>query len=338
MKRLVYLLIVVTSIPIFAQQMVSTDAPSIHAYGTNLSLLNSLGVGTFVSGYRQVPSWSSSLTLSSTYRFAHSTYNPDLLLSANAGLNGSWLSSYFTSIQAVNNRFLWNDVFVTLSAPNWFDWLDVGISLSPNISLTGPLSKSSQALGRLGGLGLGANLAFNRSDFSLSWSPSFTGWLHQGASISVPCSDFAAPPGAGIDVYMQGFTGFREEEIDGNSCKLMGRQTLGMLSNSLNFGWAPGRHSLNASLGWFLNFLRPLENHPDLTITNASHQGFVEATMGRFAYAYRVPVDFNLVLSAGVISFQAAFDKQGNIIFPFFDFVTPGKNQTQLFFQVTAGI
>jgi len=45
-----------------------------------------------------------------------------------------------------------------------------------------------------------------------------------------------------------------------------------------------------------------------------------------------------VVISAGVLSWQAAYDQSGRLAFPFFDFVTPGNNQTQVFLQATVGI
>jgi hypothetical protein len=329
-QRLVQVAFVVASTPILAQMMISAPAASPRPYSVSVSLNNSLGIGTFVGGFQRVPSWTSSLSIAPSYRFEASKYSPNLTLSTNVGINSWWVPSYFTGIQQVNNRFLWNDLPLTLSAPNWVRFGDTGITISPNIALTGPFSKSSRALSRVLGVGTGANLAFSRSDFAVSWSPSFAAWIHSGPTIMVPRSDFSSAASTSIDAYMQDMLFSDQYGV--------GRQTIGMLSNSLSFGWSPGRHSVNASLGWYLNFLRAIEERPELAGHNASNQNFSEASSGRLSYAYTIPVDFNLVVSAGVNSFQSFFDKRGNVASPFFDFMTPGKNQTQLFLQLTAGI
>ena len=346
-RMTLFVFLVFSFSPLIATELELEKKSSLSASAT---LSNSLGVGTFVSGYGQVPSLTSSLTIAPSFALPRFAGLSQMDLSASASLNWWWLNSMSTSSFNAHNRLSYSDISLSLSAPKIVNFDRLGISFSPNIGLTAPISKISMALNRVLGFQMGSNIAYQKSDFSVGWLPSFSTWVHSGAAMTAPCGEAGAssalPPVINpqninfeLDQYLQELVITRSEERNSNrSCLVKGRQTIGMLSNTVNAAWAPGRHNLSFSFGWYINYLRALSNKPDLRADHASTQNFTEATLGRIAYSYRIPVDFDLVVGGGVISYQASFSKQGNLNFPFFDFVTPGKNQTQFFLQLTAGI
>lgn len=345
--------------PVFAQSNDSFNRQSMVAQGEvsekyplgiDATLSNSVGIGTFLTGYGNVPSFATSLTLMPHYDLPKFRSLPRMILSAAASINWWWLDSYYTSAFNQRNRFLYSDLSLNLTMPNALEIPSANLSFAPNISVNVPISQLSRSFNRILGLGVGANLNWSASHFSVAWMPSLSGWLYSSPNLTMACGESGGakpmppiinPQNSDYDLsqYMQTLVLSRsgEQNADG-TCNIVGRQSLGTLSNLLAFGWSPGAHNISVALGWYLSFLRPLEDRPDLTGIAASGQGFSEATMGRIAYSYTIPVDFNLVISGGVLSYQAIFDKQARISFPFFDFVTPGRNQTQFFIQLAAGI
>lgn len=314
------------------------------------TLGNSLGIGTFVAGHGQVPSLTSSLTVTPAYALPKVSGMPTLNLSAFASMNMWWLKSYSTSAFNASNRISYSDITLTLSAPKIVNFSDIGLSLSSNIGLTAPISKISRTLNRMAGFQVGGDVTYQKSAFSVSWFPAFSTWAYSGAAMTGPCREVGEgsvlPPvinpqdiNFGLDQYLQELVISRSEERNSDgTCLVVGRQTIGMLSNAMRAAWAPGRHNVALSFAWYINYLRPLSSNPSLVGDHASLQNFTQATLGKLSYAYQIPVGFDLSVSGGIMSYQASFSKQGNFNFPFFDFVTPGKNQTQLFFQITAGI
>jgi hypothetical protein len=326
------------------------DGSERYPLGVDATLSNSVGIGSFIAGYGQVPSFSTSLTLMPHYDVPRFLGMPKMILSATGSLSWWWADSYFTSAFNQRNRLLYSDVSLNLNAPNALEFESIGLSISPSINISVPISKMSRTLNRVLGAGISGNVHWAKDQFSVSWMPAFSAWIYGGPSLTMPCGETGSakplppvinPQNANFDLeqYMQTLVVSREEERNSDgTCNIAGRQTLGMLSNIASVSWSPGAHGVSLALGWYINFLRPLADRPDLKGIGATGQGFSEATMGRIAYSYTIPVDFNLVVSGGVLSYQAAYDKQGRLSFPFFDFVTPGRNQTQFFIQLTAGI
>ena len=320
------------------------------SFSGSATLGNSLGIGTFVSGYGQVPSLTSSLTVTPAYALPKFSGFPALNLSASGSLNWWWLQSISTSAFNANNRISYSDISLTLSAPKIVNFSDIGLSLSANIGLTAPISKISRTLNRMSGFKVGGDFSYQKADFSVAWLPSFATWAYSNAAMTGPCREAGRgsvlPPVINpqninfeLDQYLQELVISRSEERNSDgTCLVVGRQTVGVLSNSVRAVWAPGRHNVSLSFAWYINYLRPLSNNPSLAGEHASLQNFTQATLGQLAYAYQIPVGFDLSISGGIMSYQASFSKQGNFNFPFFDFVTPGKNQTQFFLQLTAGI
>lgn len=316
--------------------------------GTTLS--NSVGIGTFVAGYSQIPQLTSSLSLSPEYQLPPIANLPPMSLYADATLGWWWLNSYYTSQAEVNNRFTFSDVSFGLSAPKIVDLKNINLSLSPYVEAIFPLSKSSQSLNRYVGVSLGFSLGYKLDDFSFSYSPAFSTWAYGNSAITVPCSEAGLknnlPPVVNpqnidfdLDQYLQELTMGPTQAMNSDGiCQVAGRQSVGVLSNSAKVAWSRDGHSISVKFGWYINFLRPLEKRPELRGEYASNQQFTEATLGKIAYSYKIPVDFDLSIGVGIVSYQAMFSKEGKLNFPFFDFVTPGKNQTEFYLNLTAGI
>jgi len=321
----------------------------------NASLSNSVGIGTFVAGYRKMPSWSSTLSLSPSYKVPVFLGLPKSSVSASIGLDVSWLQSYATSGQVAKRQVRVSDVGLGWSMPKAIHFESIDVALSPKLGATLPISIMSRAQNRVMGFSGGLSIGWAASDFSASWSPSASGWLHSGAMRTFSCRAVSNPyndgevalppvinpndPDANIEDYMLPSVAYRDEEsgLDGR-CIIAGRQTLASLKNAFDFAWAPGAHRINLGFGIYHSFLRGLSDAPELRSSNASGQNFRESTMGRISYSYRLPVEFDASVSVGLSSYQPIYDKRGNIRLPFFDFFSASNNFTQMFVNISAGI
>jgi hypothetical protein len=336
--------------PLTATELRELKLEKTNNFHASATLNNSLGVGTFVSGYGQVPSLISSLTVSPSFLLPKLGKLPQMNLAAIASLNWRWLDSFASSNFNMNNRLSYSDVTFILSSSKILNFPDAGIFLDAAADLMVPISKPSRTLNRLVGFKVNTVVYYRKSDFYISWIPSFSSWIHSNAAMTGPCretgSGSALPPVINpqnidfeLDQYLQELVISRIEERNSDgTCLVAGRQTIGSLTNTMQVRWAPGRHSISLSFGWHINYLRSLSNNTAFKGEHASLQNFTQATLGQVSYAYRIPVDFDLVISGGIVSYQASYSKQGTFNFPFFDFVTPGKNQTQFFLALTAGI
>jgi hypothetical protein len=197
-------------------------------------------------------------------------------------------------------------------------------------------------------LGFGAGVTWKKKFFSASFLPSARAWIHGGEAKLIGCYDSSNrslsllnPQNADfeVDQYMIALSVFRDEEnIDGTTCAIVGRQNTWTLKLPMAASFATESHRVLASLGYYWNFLRPLEDKPELSGPNSSSQSFTQAVLGKLAYTYLLPLPVELAVSTGVISYQSVFSKTGTPLFPFFDFVTPIKNQTQVFVEMIASL
>lgn len=315
-------------------------------WALSTSLGNSVGIGTFVTGYAQTPSWSTSLSLNPSYKLPAFWGIPRITLSAYEFISVWWLDSYLTSATNAQNRVVFSDLNLNAAMAKILDSKTTGISLGASTGVWVPVSAFSRNINRVLGLTVSAPVAWNKFGFNIGYTPSVSGWIYSSPNISAPCLNM--PPATinpydnslNIDQAIQGLSiaGSGSENQGDGQCIVSGRQNTWSLSNSLSAGWSNKNHGVSAGLTWYINFLRRLSERPDLRSSNAVSQNFNEATMGRIAYSYTVPIDTSLVFSAGIMSWQSSVDSEGKLTFPFFDFVTPGRNQTQVFVQATVGI
>lgn len=320
--------------------------PAVKDWGLSTSLGNSVGIGTFVTGYSQTPSWTTSLILNPTYKLPAFGGMPRINLSASQMVSAWWLDSYGTTATDVQNRVVFWDTTLGASMPKILDFQSSGISFGTNLGVLLPASSFSRNINRVLGFTFAAPVSWTNWGLHAGFTPSVLVWTYSDANISVPCMDMPSATinpynsNADIEQAIQGLSIVRngDEKLGNGRCLVSGRQNVWTLNNSLSMGWSNPNHAVNMSLTWFLNFLRPLANRPELKGDNAISHNFNEATMGRIAYSYTLPIETNMVLSAGVLSWQSSYDKAGRLTFPFFDFVTPGNNQTQIFVQATVGI
>lgn len=351
MKRNVDVLIriIILTTTLFTFQF-AIAADSKVPFGGTAYLSNAVGIGTFIPGYAHAPSFTTSLTLAPWYELpAFLDLNP-WSIGSEFSLSAWWLDSYNTSAYDANNRVTYSDLSLYLDAAKLGDWKAINLSLSPYVEIIGPISKASRAMNRAVGLGVGTSLAYKVSDFTFSWAPSFNAWVYTSPEVTADCNQWGSKPGLppvinpqnvnfDLDQYLQALTIVPNQNRGANGrCQVAGRQSIGVLTNTVKATWSKNGHSVQVRFGWYLNFLRGISDRPELRGLHASNQNFTEATLGKIAYTYKIPVDFDFRVSAGIVSYQGSYDKQGKLRFPFFDFVTPGKNQTELFLQFSAGI
>jgi len=299
---------------LFGMMLLAASSTLAFPLGIDAALSNSVGIGTFIPGYRQVPDYSTTLSLSPHYSLPQFWSMPQITMSAGMDIGIAWLDSSQTAVSDGVRSPRVSDVSLTFAMPKAVNIESWGLSFSPRVGAVFPASKTSQALNRVLGLSVGGTVKWAKSDFSISWSPGFTGFLHSGPAKTVNCNTAQPPminphdPDFSLDAYVSSIVN------DGN-CDVSGRQTIGTLKNVLNFSYAPSRHNLTVGLEWRVSFLRPLVDNPDLRSIYASNQSFTETVLGRIEYGYTFPVGFDFGIAGGIMSYQGSYTKDGNISF-----------------------
>ncbi|MES2504458.1 MAG: hypothetical protein V4534_06215 [Myxococcota bacterium] len=321
------------------------DAPPIKDWRVGASLSNFVGVGSFIAGYAAEPSWSTSLALNPSYKLPVFWGMPRITVAGNVSMMMWWLASYQTTALNYDHRVSFTDIGVDLSMPEILAF-GPGFSFGASLGLNVPTSVISRAVHRIVGINAGLPIKWSKWGFSVGLTPAATGWVYSQSNITGPCFQMPQtainPQNINADMgqLSQGLVIVRnqEENFGDGTCLTSGRQIIWTLNNMLSLGWSNPNHSVGVGLGWFVNFLRPLQQRPEVSSEFSTGQNFTEATLGRIAYTYRVPIETELSFGAGVMSIQSSRTGAGDLAFPFFDFVTPGNNQTQIFFQATVGI
>jgi hypothetical protein len=318
-------------------------------FASKFVLGNSVGLETFVAGRDSVPQWTTSFTIEPSVTLPLPSSWPQVLVGAEISANVWWLNSMQTTSYDVTHRIQFPDLIFVIAAPKIYEFEDTGISFSAAVPIFAPISKKSLALARLVSFGLSGAVKWKYNQFSLGFAPMANVWIHSGEAKTIDCYDSEGAYSLGpnllnpqnvdfeVDQYMMPISVFRDEESsDGSTCVIAGRQNTWTLKLPLGASFGTESHRFAIGLAYYWNFLRPLEFRPELSSQHSTSQAFTQAVMGQIAYTYVLPLPVDLAVTAGVISYQSVFSKTGTPLFPFFDFVTPIKNQTQLFVEMTA--
>lgn len=312
---------------------------------------NTVGNGVFAPGYQAQPSWSSSVNLRPSAMLPKpADWFPRMLLSGSMtfGVN-NWLPS-FTNSDTFDRQITLSDPSLALILAGLYREEFTGISFSLIGQATAPLSLGSRQQNLVTSLALAGQFMWLAPDtpigqFFVQYTPSLRGSFYSEVGPTVACDTPTAlppqsngtQPNTGLDDLPIAF-GRSEQRLPNGDCILAGRQSMASLANRVTTGWSLDAHNISLGMTWAHSFLRPLKNDPNLAASFASGQNFAESNSGFVAYTYTVPVDFNLFLSGGIFSQQPAYNRQGDVRFPFFDFVTPANNFSGAFFDVTVGI
>ena len=315
-------------------------------WSVSTSVGNSVGIGTFVSGYSQTPSWITSLSLNPRYQLPAFWGMPRINLSAYQYASVWWLESYHTTANDRDNRIALSDTILGASMNSILDFKKSGFSMGAGLDFWLPASQFSRSMNRIIGMNPSIPMRWSQWGFNAGYTPSALMWAHSQNGVSVPCMEMSSAiinpydANMGLDQVLQGLSisNSDDERMGDGTCMVSIRQNIWTLNNLFYLGWSNQNHAINVSLTWYLNFLRPLSDRPELKSQNASLNNFNEVTAGKIVYSYTLPTETHMVLSAGVTSWQASYDRSGRLTFPFFDFVTPNNNQTQIFLQATVGI
>lgn len=321
--------------------------------GLQLTLDNSLGNGIFAPGLQQQVFWGSSVNIRPSVRLPATAFTPRMIVLGSFDFSVlNWLPA-FSNFTAYDRQIWVGDAVAGVILPGIYREEFTGIGMSLIFSGRAPLSLFSRQQNLLTNLGGAAQFMWGSPEtavgsFFVQYTPSMRFSVYTAPGPTMPCSAPPAPQRAvtGADP-IDGIAELpvvyaREEQVLPNGeCVLPGRQLMASINNSMATGWTSpdGAHNLTVSAGWAMNFLRPLKNDPGLSSAFSSGQNFIEGSSGSFSYTYTVPVDFRFFLTAGVFSQQlSAYNQQGQILFPIYDFVTPANNYSSFFFDVTLGI
>ena len=295
-------------------------------------------------------SWSTEVLMSGSASVPKLDYLPKISLSTSLTLSMSnWISS--ETSDAVYDRIVRvSDIGVGLKMPALWTEEYTKISVSPSISGKIPISLTSRQSQLITLLGAGVGFAWSAPE-----QPWGTIEASYAPKVSFPIFAGVAATQVGVtDQTVHGFTAnplqnpnafpvlyCRDDNVFANGeCTIAGRQTLMNLSNSLGVSWKLGAHSVALSLAHSLAFKRDLAPNPALSSDYASGQNFEkEATKSSISYSYELPIELaDISLSAGIASSQPVHGGNNELLFPFWDFVTPSKNYSAAFFDVSVGL
>ncbi len=317
------------------------------------TLDNTIGNGILAPGFQQQTVLGTSVNIRPSAMLPRPDWAPRMILLGSIDFSVlNWLPE-FSNFTAYDRQIWVGDAVAGLILPGIYTEEFTGIGVSLIFSGRAPVSLFSRQQNLLTNLGGSAQFMWNSPEtpvgsFFVQYTPSARFSVYSQPGATVPCS---APSPLARNVTsadpIDGLTDLpvaygREEQILPNGeCILPGRQPMASIGNSMATGWstADGSHTVSLGMGWTHTFLRPLKNDPALQSLFASGQNFQEGSSGSLSYTYTVPVDFRLFLTAGVFSQQlSAYNAQGQILFPIYDFVTPANNYSSFFFDVTVGI
>lgn len=310
-------------------------------------LNNSVGIGSFVSGNRKNSSWTTSLALAPSYLLPKIAGSVNHVLSMEFSLGVQWFDSYGTSSADLARRAQYSDIVVSYNLPKLLYIESVGYFLSPSVALSAPISVLSRAANKALGYGIGFSTGFEFGDFTVAYTPKFSGSLFHTPYMTVDCSsssfqDTINPSNIdfSLESQMVGVSCPASEVLQNGSRIVPGRQTVAAVSNALSIAWSPGNHKISMMVRWDIGFLRSQQEYAgfDLSSTYASKRSITEITVGMIAYTYKLPIEVDTSFTLGMMSFQPMYAQDGRIRFPFFDFITPSNNLTQLFLTWTIGV
>jgi len=263
--------------------------------GATLLLTNSVGTGSFLKQVDRQEQLISTLTLTPFLTLKNLVADKSLKISAEQKINFNWLPQ-----ASPPEKFDFSDLIIRTALQDAFAWAGTGLTLTPSLEVEAPVSKLSRAARRYVGLGTALSLAWAYEGFSLSYKPLLTGFINGAPAVS-DCNE--------------------------RSPCTPTRQTRAMFKNTLVAKYIHGNHTVAATFRLYDAFLRPLAS-------DAEAKNLSESTLGVLEYSYAIPMRFPLAVTFGVISFQPSRNAQGTINFPFFDFVTPANNYSQLYFEL----
>lgn len=343
----------------------------------SLNMSTSAGSGWLVADkYSRSPSLSQSISpllLLNVPKFGQS-WMPTMLLSTTTNVSIEWMDSFnWTTVNSRQPRV--SDWTTRLVFPGLYREEVTGLSFSGVTQVRLPLSVRSRMLNVLGAFGAGGAFVWTSGTlgkaldfpewlgtFNASLAPSFLVFAHGQSNPSIPCSggnELTAgfvPRGDPIETAanLPAVIPRKGEILDNGQCIIPGRRIWGQAVGAGSVGWALGSHTVSASLAVFYQFLSPNQtDDPSLSSPYASGQDFgMPFTSGSVSYTYFVPMDAlslpiktNLALTAGISSFQLAWNAKGDAIrFPWWDIpywdsdITQGNNWSSAFISANLNI
>lgn len=313
-----------------------------------LTLDNSLGNGVLAPGYQAQPVWGTALNVRPSLRLPNVEGLPRAIIATSFDFFvNNWLSAS-TNNNAFERQLQVGDVTLAAILPGIYTEPLTGIGLSLIASGRAPLSTASRHANLITNLGVSAQVAWNSPDtpigsFFAQYNPGVRGNIFGQVGSSVPCDTPSSPlrsnnPSDGIGELAFSF-GRDAEVLPNGECVLAGRQNLFFINNGLTGGWSLGDHNVSLGVNWSVAFMRGLSDKGGLSSPFASGQNFRETSSGSLSYTYTVPIDTQMFLTAGISNQNpSAYNNQGGLRFPLYDFVTPANNFSSAFFDITVGI
>ena len=136
---------------------------------TDFSIENSVGIGTFVSGSRRVPDWTTLFTLLPKAELPIPQSFPKMFMSAELAASVVWLGT---------QRIEFPDLIFEFGVPTIYEIPQAGISFSTTVPVIAPTSLASRAMNRVLGTGLDLGIKWTNSNFSLALTPALRGFIY----------------------------------------------------------------------------------------------------------------------------------------------------------------
>src|SRR3989338_10838318 len=160
-------------------------------WAVSLGVGNSVGIGTFVTGYSQTPFWTTSLILNPSYKLPVFWGMPRITISANQIVDFLWLDSYRTTANNRDNRVSFWDLDLNASMPKILNFESTGFSLGSSLGISLPASSFSRNVNRIFGISTSIPISWSKWGFSAGYKPSALVWIHSQNNIQVPCMNMS---------------------------------------------------------------------------------------------------------------------------------------------------
>lgn len=310
----------------------ATEAEKKSGLHMGVDLDHSLGHGTFINS-AYYASFGGSLSLAPSYSFALR----GIKLSSSARGELSWEYTLPDSENA--RRVDWSDIKLGLSAPGVLKEAVTGITVSPGVGLSVPISLASRRASTI--TVLSGNLAFARPFGKLS--PAYTFGMARGFHArqysADDLSDAVDTTGARLCLARPGEP----------ACNLFGTNTQFSISNGLSLGYElTQKLSFSAGLSLVNAFkysvapAEPDEFTPKALDSNGNpvaRGGFgrSDRLSGSLGVAYQLNEAFGISAGMGTSGAPKTRDNKA-FRFPFFDFIGPESNSTQYSLTLSAAL
>lgn len=288
-------------------------------FSVDLYLGNNIGAGTTFKQFKQEPYIYTELYAYPNITLGTFLGDRKIKLQAEIGSAFDWVSNKKLFTEEPIKKFNLSDIKFTMTLLNALKDDQLGLSLTPAVTIAAPVSSSSRSANRILAVGGSVSARWSNSGFFVTYKPSASSYIHSAPYKESKCQEDSND----------------SDRLSNGKCKSSSKQTMFYLKNSIYAGYGTGDHKFTLGFRFYHHFLRG-EGHKVIDTKGSSN--IMEATLGVVEYAYNLPFVTPMTFMVGLSGYQGKYDASKRIRVPFFDFVEPEKNQTEFYLALEMSI